>query len=113
MRMLLPGSAAVASARFGQVWPPQRSSAPAMISREIPSSREMLPVIGLGTWQTFDIERGSAEQRTLEEVLQTFADLGGRLVDSSPMYDRSEAVVGDMSAAPNQGTDSFSPPKFG
>ena len=72
-----------------------------MIAREIPSSREMLPVIGLGTWQTFDIEGGSAEQRTLEEVLETFVDLGGRLVDSSPMYGRSEAVVGNISAALN------------
>jgi diketogulonate reductase-like aldo/keto reductase len=72
-----------------------------MIAREIPSSREMLPVIGLGTWQTFDIEGGSAEQRTLEEVLETFVDLGGRLIDSSPMYGRSEAVVGDISAALN------------
>jgi diketogulonate reductase-like aldo/keto reductase len=72
-----------------------------MIAREIPSSREMLPVIGLGTWQTFDIEGGSAEQKTLEEVLATFVDLGGRLVDSSPMYGRSEAVVGDISAALN------------
>ena len=72
-----------------------------MIAREIPSSREMLPVIGLGTWQTFDIESGSAEQRTLEEVLETFVDLGGRLVDSSPMYGRSEAVVGNISAALN------------
>jgi diketogulonate reductase-like aldo/keto reductase len=72
-----------------------------MISREIPSSREVLPVIGLGTWQTFDVERGAAEQRTLEEVLGTFVDLGGRLVDSSPMYGRSEAVVGETAGTLN------------
>jgi diketogulonate reductase-like aldo/keto reductase len=70
-----------------------------MISRKVPSSRELLPVIGLGTWQTFDIEHGSAEQETLAEVLQTFADLGGRLGDSSSMYDRSETVVGEISSA--------------
>jgi diketogulonate reductase-like aldo/keto reductase len=98
MRMVIAGSAALASARLGKAWPEDRSSTPPMISREIPSSREVLPVIGLGTWQTFDIEAGSAEQRTLEEVLQTFVDLGGRLVDSSPMYGRSEAVVGEISA---------------
>jgi diketogulonate reductase-like aldo/keto reductase len=72
-----------------------------MISREIPSSHEVLPVVGLGTWQTFDIESGSAEQTTLQEVLETFVDLGGRLVDSSPMYGRSEAVVGEISATLN------------
>ena len=101
VRMVLAGSAALASARFGQAWSADRSSAPSMISREIPSSREVLPVIGLGTWQTFDIESGSAEQRTLQEVLENFVDLGGRLVDSSPMYGRSEAVVGEISAALN------------
>ena len=99
MRMVLAGSAALASARFGTAGSADRSSA--MLAREIPSSGEMLPMIGLGTWQTFDIERGSAEQRTLEEVLETFVDLGERLVDSSPMYGRSEAVVGDISAALN------------
>ena len=76
-----------------------------MISREIPSSGEPLPVIGVGTWQTFDIERGSAEQRTLQEVVRTFANLGGRLIDSSPMYGRSETVVGEISA-----TSSFTEP---
>ena len=101
VRMVLAGSAALASARFGQAWSADRSSAPSMISREIPSSREVLPVIGLGTWQTFDIESGSAEQRTLQEVLEPFVDLGGRLVDSSPMYGRSEAVVGEISATLN------------
>jgi diketogulonate reductase-like aldo/keto reductase len=100
VRMVGAGSAALASARFGNAWSAGRSSAP-MISREIPSSREVLPVIGLGTWQTFDVERGAAEQRTLEEVLGTFVDLGGRLVDSSPMYGRSEAVVGETAGILN------------
>ncbi len=99
VRMIIAGSAVVASVRLGRAWSEDRSSPPPMISREIPSSREVLSVIGLGTWQTFDIEAGSVEQRTLEEVLRTFVDLGGRLVDSSPMYGRSEAVVGEISAA--------------
>jgi aryl-alcohol dehydrogenase-like predicted oxidoreductase len=72
-----------------------------MITREIPSSRELLPVIGLGTWQTFDVERASDENRALTEVLQAFVDLGGRLVDSSPMYGRSEEVLGAIAAALN------------
>jgi aryl-alcohol dehydrogenase-like predicted oxidoreductase len=101
VRIVLAGSAALASARFGKAWSANRSSVLPMISREIPSSRELLPVIGLGTWQTFDIERGSAEQKALAEILETFFDHGGRLVDSSPMYGRSEAVVGDISAALN------------
>jgi diketogulonate reductase-like aldo/keto reductase len=99
VRMVVAGSAAVASAALGKAWSEDRSAAPPMMSREIPSSREVLPVIGLGSWQTFDIEVGSAEQQTLEEVLKTFVELGGRLVDSSPMYGSSEAVVGEISAA--------------
>ena len=63
-------------------------------TRPIPSSGEELPVIGLGTWQTFDV--GRTERRPLEEVLSRFVDLGGRLVDSSPMYGSSEEVVGEI-----------------
>ena len=99
VRMVLTGSAALASARFGNALSADPNSARAIITREIPSSRELLPVVGLGTWQTFDIDPSSGEQRALAEVLQVFTDLGGRLVDSSPMYGRSEEVLGELAAA--------------
>ena len=67
------------------------------LRRAIPSSKEALPVIGLGTWQTFDVG-GGAERSPLRQVLQRFVALGGRVVDSSPMYGRAEAVVGDLAA---------------
>jgi len=67
-------------------------------TRPIPSSGEKLPVIGLGTWQTFDVEPTEANRRPLEEVLSCFVELGGRLVDSSPMYGRSEEVVGEITS---------------
>ncbi|HEU4522558.1 MAG TPA: aldo/keto reductase [Thermoanaerobaculia bacterium] len=54
--------------------------------------------IGLGTWQTFDVPPSPAARKPLEEVLQEFVHLGGTLVDSSPMYGRSEEVVGDIAA---------------
>src|SRR4051812_17987677 len=57
-----------------------------------------LPAIGLGTWQTFDVGASAAERAPLEEVLTMFTSLGGTLVDSSPMYGRSEEVVGDLVA---------------
>lgn len=69
-----------------------------MLTRRIPSSGEMLPVIGLGTWQTFDIGDSSAARQPLADVLAAFVELGGRLVDSSPMYGRSEYVLGDLAA---------------
>src|SRR5882672_3316039 len=64
-------------------------------SRAIPASGEKLPVVGLGTWLTFDV--GGAEspaRRARGEVLRAFFAAGGRLVDSSPMYGSSEEVVG-------------------
>lgn len=67
-----------------------------MLSRPIPSTGETLPVLGLGTWQTFDVGASPSERRPLEEVLGRFAGGGGRLVDSSPMYGRSEEVVGEL-----------------
>ena len=68
----------------------------AVITRPIPSSGEQLPVIGLGTWQTFDVGSSTSDRAQLEEVLRTFAELGGRVIDSSPMYGTSEEVVGDL-----------------
>jgi diketogulonate reductase-like aldo/keto reductase len=54
-----------------------------------------LPVIGLGTWQVFDVETPDKEKQ-LGEVLSLFVKLGGRVIDSSPMYGRSEEVIGTL-----------------
>jgi diketogulonate reductase-like aldo/keto reductase len=67
-----------------------------LLQRTIPSSGESLPVIGLGTWQAFDVGSSAAERQPLEEVLALFVKLGGRVVDSSPMYGRAEQVIGDI-----------------
>jgi aryl-alcohol dehydrogenase-like predicted oxidoreductase len=67
-----------------------------LLARGIPGSGEVIPAIGLGTWQTFDV--GADRRAPLEGVLKTFVDLGGSLIDSSPMYGRSEEVVGDLAA---------------
>ena len=69
-----------------------------LISRRIPSSGEELPAIGLGTWQVFDAGGDGAARAPLREVLRRFFAGGGRMVDSSPMYGTSEAVVGDLCA---------------
>ncbi|MGC4100844.1 aldo/keto reductase [Ferruginibacter sp.] len=68
-----------------------------MITRTIPSSGEPLPLIGIGTWQTFDT--GSAAYATLTAVLSTMRQAGATLIDSSPMYGRAEKVIGDITAA--------------
>jgi diketogulonate reductase-like aldo/keto reductase len=72
------------------------SESSTMLTRAIPTSGEKLPVIGLGTWQTFDVGPAETERQPLEQVLSLLAKLGGRVVDSSPMYGRSEEVIGDL-----------------
>jgi diketogulonate reductase-like aldo/keto reductase len=64
--------------------------------RQIGSSGEHLPVIGLGTWQSFDVGPSSAERDPLRSLLRVLIEGGGSVIDSSPMYGRSEAVVGDL-----------------
>jgi len=68
-----------------------------MRRREIPSSGELLPVVGLGTWQQFDVSTSEKARAPLKEVLRTIVKLGGSVVDSSPMYGRAERVVGELS----------------
>jgi diketogulonate reductase-like aldo/keto reductase len=72
------------------------SGAAGMHKRPIPSSGEMLAVIGCGTWQTFDVGESAAERAPLAEVLRILFASGGSVIDSSPMYGRSEAVVGEL-----------------
>jgi diketogulonate reductase-like aldo/keto reductase len=67
-----------------------------VLTRKIPSANEHLPVVGLGTWQTFDVSNDS-EKEPLRDVLKTLVENGGKVVDSSPMYGRSEEVVGELS----------------
>lgn len=67
-----------------------------IVRRRIPSSGEEIPVLGMGTWQTFDVGASNAERADVREILKQFASLGARVVDSSPMYGRAERVVGDL-----------------
>src|SRR5438046_8229304 len=71
-----------------------------MLVRAIPSSGEKLPVIGLGTWRSFDVDLTADNRRQLEEVVSLFVKLDGRVIDTSPMYGRAEQVIGDLTAAP-------------
>jgi aryl-alcohol dehydrogenase-like predicted oxidoreductase len=99
--LVVAGTAALVGARVGSGWPAGEEIAASILTRKIPSSGEKLPVIGLGTWQTFDVEPTSAERKPLEEVVQAFANLGGEVVDTSPMYGRSEAMLGEIVASLN------------
>jgi diketogulonate reductase-like aldo/keto reductase len=98
-RAALKGLAALAAAAsFARAATPRPNASSAMITRPIPRSGEALPVIGLGTWQTFDVGADPGERAPLEDVLETLVARGGKLVDSSPMYGEAERVTGDLTS---------------
>ena len=65
------------------------------MTKPIPSTGEPLPLIGVGTWQTFDVGADASARSPLREVLKL---LSRNVVDSSPMYGSSESVAGDLIA---------------
>jgi len=69
-----------------------------LIRKPIPKAGELLPAVGLGTWQTFDVGAAESARAPLKEVLREFVRLGGSVIDSSPMYGNSESVAGDLAA---------------
>ena len=70
-----------------------------MQTRPIPSTGAGLPVVGCGTWRTFDVGSGAAERAPLADVLRVLFEAGGSVIDSSPMYGAAEGVVGDLLSA--------------
>jgi aryl-alcohol dehydrogenase-like predicted oxidoreductase len=73
-----------------------KSESSAMLMRSIPASGEKLPVIGLGTWKVFDVDLTPENEKQLSDVLSLFVRMGARVIDSSPMYGRSEEVIGAL-----------------
>jgi len=67
-----------------------------MMSKAIPSSGESLPVVGLGTYNVFDVESTLAEIELRRKIVELLTRSGGSLLDTSPMYNRSEKVIGDI-----------------
>ena len=69
-------------------------AAAAPLTRRVPSTGEALPVVGLGSWITFNVGHDRAALRNCVEVVRAFFAAGGRLIDSSPMYGSSQATIG-------------------
>jgi diketogulonate reductase-like aldo/keto reductase len=92
--MALSGAAGAAGVNAG-TGPTQPR---AMARRKIPSATdgESIPVVGMGTWNTFDVGGGAQEREPLKRVLEVFYASGARLIDSSPMYGNAEKVTGDL-----------------
>lgn len=77
----------------------EASAGNGLIQKAIPSTGELLPVIGIGTARCYDVGESDYERAPLREVLDAFARMGGRVVDTAPSYGRAEAVVGDLVAS--------------
>jgi len=69
------------------------------LARRVPKTGEAIPAVGLGTWQVFDVASDAKEKAQARETLKVFVELGGRVIDSSPMYGSSESVTGELAAA--------------
>ncbi len=82
----LAGLGAVASVGAGAAAP--------VLKRAIPATGEQVPVIGMGSWITFNVGDNRRLREHRVKVLQAFFDMGGGVIDSSPMYGSSEAVIG-------------------
>jgi diketogulonate reductase-like aldo/keto reductase len=91
LELLAAGAAGAAVVR-----PRVSRAADPILERRIPSSGEMLPAVGIGTWRVFDVGTSDEARAPIKEVLRRFAELGGRAIDSSPMYGAAETVVGDL-----------------
>ena len=88
--VLAAGAAFAASA----VSAPLRAQASPVLMRPIPSSGEMIPAIGLGTWITFNVGNDPVLRDECAAVMGAFFESGGRMIDSSPMYGSSQRVIG-------------------
>jgi len=92
-RRLLRSLAATGAAAV--LWP---SVAPAqqgrILTKPIPSSGEALPVVGLGSWITFNVGDDIVARDACTQVMRAFFAAGGRMIDSSPMYGSSQKVIG-------------------
>ncbi len=83
----------------------------ALLTKAIPSSGERLPVIGLGSWITFNVGNDPAARAACAAVMRAFFDDGGRMIDSSPMYGSSQPVIGEGLAKIGRSAQVFSAEK--
>lgn len=81
-------------------------------ARPIPSSGEAIPLVGLGSWITFNVGNDRAARDASTEVMRSLFHAGGRLIDSSPMYGSAQEVIGYGLRKLGRPADLFSVPLF-
>ena len=87
------------AAALGLLRVPGLAASESMLRRPIPSSAETMPVVGLGTYSVFDVDGTPEEIALRKEIVELLTRSGGSVIDTSPMYNRSEKIVGDVIAA--------------
>ena len=83
-----------AALTLGESMPAARAAE--RLQRPVPKTGETIPAVGLGTWQAFDVAGDAAETAQAREALKALVDLGGRVIDSSPMYGSAESISGQL-----------------
>lgn len=101
-RFLTASTALATGLATGLALPAHATSPPPWTLRRIGATNDLLPAIGMGTWQTFHVPAEQLPRTALQQVLNTFFEMGGRLVDSSPMYDPAEEALGRLLPAAPQ-----------
>jgi len=107
IRALLAAGGAVA---LSPLLASAQATAP-LLTRRIPSSGEAIPLVGLGSWITFNVGDDRELRDECAEVIRTFFESGGRLIDSSPMYGSSQEVIGYVLAKLKRPAQLFSADK--
>jgi len=95
-RQFLGFIGALSASQLSGMFLPRRVMAAGRLSKPIPKTGEQLPVIGMGTSRTFDYGNDPKMLQQLQQVMQTFFDLGGGMIDSSPMYGDAQSVIGRL-----------------
>lgn len=104
-------AAAAGAALVSRVAGATASDAAGLLTRRIPSSGESLPVVGLGSWITFNVGNDTEARAACTAVVRAFFGAGGRLIDSSPMYGSSQPTIGHALAQLNHPPTLFSAEK--
>lgn len=86
------------AAALGLLRVPGLAASESMLRRPIPSSAETMPVVGLGTYSVFDVDSTAEEIALRKDIVELLTRSGGSVIDTSPMYNRSEKVIGDVIA---------------
>lgn len=100
------GASPLLSSALARATPP-----PQLPTRAVPSSGDALPLIGLGSWITFNVGKDPVARDACTEVMRNFFAAGGRLIDSSPMYGSAQQVIGHGLARLGPGARVFSADK--